>query len=549
MASLRHLLNIQNTKSIKANKNYISATEFENFINGDLVCDWLNIVLPKIQENHPLQQLFNKGIHYEAEVIDVLRKKFKLPLEKLSSLSTSREYTQYEHKLDLKTTITAMKRGDHILYSAFIAGEKEEIRGIPDLLVRSDYIEKYFGVEVPQEESLFGSYYYIPIEIKYSSLHFDKSEKTLLNINRTKMYKTQLCVYSKILSELQSVFPCCAFILCKNFIKDLKQDQIKLGHVYFQTRDNEIVSLFYKGIEWLRDVNKNAHKWDEFSVKLLPNMKVNNPLYETEKKILSEHFGEITEFWQCSLKHRYNLLENTNDKIYSWKDPEFDTDLLGVPKAYFDKVDKLIKINRGELGCSVYPKKIKHDLYEWRSESDEMFVDFETVGDINENEESTIYLIGVYYRRKYTYFLADNIGSSAEKEIVLSFYNFWKDNGKPRAWYWYAENSFWDRVCKKYELQLQINWNDLHKVFFEGNVLVKGCKNFKLKSYINSLVKLGKINIKLPPENCCNGLDALFLGATFYENRDQAILQSILLYNEFDCKSLHTLLQFIRSSL
>ena len=38
-----------------------------------------------------------------------------------------------------------MKRGDSLIYSPFIASEKQELRGIPDLLVRSDFIQSYFG--------------------------------------------------------------------------------------------------------------------------------------------------------------------------------------------------------------------------------------------------------------------------------------------------------------------------------------------------------------------------------------------------------------------
>jgi len=134
----------------------------------------------------------------------------------------------------------------------------------------------------------------------------------------------------------------------------------------------------------------------------------------------------------------------------------------------------------------------------------ECFVDFETVGD----EESIIFLIGVYYQGKYTYFLADTL--QHEKNVLLSFYHFWKDIGSPKVWYWYAEDAFWTKVCKKYDLDLKINWVDLYKVFFENNVCVKGCKNFKLKSYIYALLSLGKIKITLPPQECSTGISALF---------------------------------------
>jgi len=543
--SLFQLLNIP--KIHRKVSPFISATEFENVVNNDLICDWLSIVHPKKLDPHPLQSLFIKGIHHEASIIDSLRKKLHLPLPKLSSLSTSREYTPHEHKIDLEMTIKALKRCDPILYSPFIASESEELRGIPDLLIRSDYVERYFGIEIPNanDPSLFGNFYYIPIEIKYSALHFDKSDKTLLNINRTKIYKTQLYVYATILSHIQGVFPPCAFIIGKG-IDSLSN----LGHVYFHTRDKEITKIFYNGIDWLRRVRRHAYTM-EFSTDLLPNMKISNPLYDPEKKIIADHYGEITEFWQCSVKNRLNLLEKTNERIYSWKDPHFEPSLLGVNNAYLQKITKLFQVNRGE--CQpIYPSKISHDLYDWRTLSNEIFVDFETVGNEEENEETTIFMIGVLYnnRGKYVYkhFTAESISPASEKEIVLSFYNFLTEIGSPKIWYWYAENTFWNNVCKKYDLVLPIEWMDLYKVFFNGEVFVKGCKNFKLKSYIKALLAIKKIKIDLPIE-CCNGLDALFLGLSYYETKDEKILQSILTYNEFDCKSLQVLLHFIRQNM
>ena len=545
LSTLYSLNILKPVKQSSISTSFISATEFDNVANDDVICDWLSIVAPKKIEPHPLQSLFVKGIHHEAYIIDLLRKKLKIELPKLSSLSTSREYDDYYHQLDLKMTLHQMKSGEPILYSAFISNNKEKVRGIPDLLVRSDYMEEYFGIEIPNatQSSVFGNFYYIPVEIKYSSLHFDKTNVTLLNVNRTRIYKTQLCVYAHILGELQGLFPPCGFIIGKNEPNYLTN----LGHVYFQTKDCEIVSLYQRGLEWLRNVKKNAKEM-QFSTLLLPNMKVSHPLYDKEKEKIADYLGEITQFWQCSLRHRYNLLNSTNDEIYSWRDPNFDSSLLRLSRSYQDKLDILLKINRGEI-APIYPKKMRNNLFEWRDTStDEIFVDFETVGDSNENEETTIFLIGVYYKKQYTYFLADSISRESEKKIILEFYKFWEKIEKPNVWNWFAEESFWGRVCQKYNLQLHIKWVDLYKVFFENSVCVKGSKNFKLKSYVRALHSMGKINIDLPSDDCCSGAQALFLGTEYYEgNKD--VLQSILTYNKFDCESLFVLLDFIRREM
>lgn len=535
--SIRALLNIKKNEK-KIISPFISATELDNFINGDKICDWLSIVLPKKIDPHPLQILFTKGIHYESEVIDAIRKRLKLPLEKMSSLTTSREYDDYHHKVDFMTTINLMRKGEKIIYSAYIVCEKEKIRGIPDLLVRNDYIEEFFGITVPQGHSIFGNYYYVPMEIKFSTLHFDRTDKTLLNINRTKIYKGQLCTYAKILSEIQGTFPSTVFIIGKN---------MKIGHVIYKGRDNDIIKLFYDGIEWLRRVKKNAHIWD-FSTELLPNMKVSHPIYDKEKKLISDYFGDITEFWQCTVKHRDKLLIDTKNEIYSWKDPNFNVNYLGLNDHVFNRVEKLIKINRGELG-DIYPLKIQNNLYEWKTLTNECFVDFETVGDLEDNN-FVIFLIGILYHGKYYSFVADSLSLVDEKRILYSFNNFWNEIGCPKLWYWYAEDGFWNKAVKKTNLRVAkpLNWVDLYKIFYDEPFFVKGCKNFKLKSYVKSLLKLGKINIKLPPENCCNGMDALFMGMEYYENplESKHLLDTIITYNKFDCESLYALLDFLR---
>ena len=109
MSALFDLLSISKTK--KKISNYISATEFENVAQQDFLCDWLSVVLPKNPNPHPLHTLFLKGIQHEAQLIDTLRKKLQLPLPKISSLSTSRQYTPYEHTTDLKKILSIV----HIL--------------------------------------------------------------------------------------------------------------------------------------------------------------------------------------------------------------------------------------------------------------------------------------------------------------------------------------------------------------------------------------------------------------------------------------------------
>lgn len=548
------------------NKNkYISATEFENFCKGDKIVDWFSIlsktyILEEEDKEHPLSFLFKKGVEYEDHVIQKLRELTGLELNKMSSLKTSREYDEKDKKYeetDRKNVLEAMERGDPIIYSGYISDKKEYIRGIPDLMVRNDYVLSVFKdldkdlFELDNKEN-----YYIPVEIKFSTVHLDASNSTVLNQDRMKFYKTQLYTYCKILESIQGVFPKCALIIGKKIKgKDgsLYNPIHKPGLIDFSSKkDDHISEIFYQGLEWLRSVKKDGVKW-KLTPDIYPNMKIDHPIHQKDKKEIAESIGEITEIWQCGLKNRENAFKKG---IYSWRDPKLDSKIMEISEKYKKTVDLLLKVNRGELGDFYCEKKEnKQDIKE---NENNMYVDFETVreslfiedyGDnSNGNNKEWIFLIGVWYKSVYTAFLMSYISEEEEKRVMNEFYHFWTSNGKPKCWNWFAEKEIWNRGIKRNDLSLEIDWKDLYEIFKEENIVVKGCKNFKLKSYVKSLSSLGYIQVEFP-DDCTNGLEAMFMAWKYYfeNDKDKEKMKSILKYNEFDCIYLEKLLNFYKS--
>jgi len=542
-------------------KPYISATEFENFCKNDKIIDWFTVLAQKFDllENcrvHPLIFLFQKGIEYEEKVINLIRQKTSLPLQKHSSLPTSREYNKPEHhsyeKKDMKMVFQAMQRGDPIIYSPYLCDRKECLRGIPDILIRNDYVATLFGEDYAPcgklSRTIFGDYYYLPIEIKFSSIYLDKSDKYILNINRSKFYKTQLFTYCKILGELQGFVPRHAFIIGKRTVshdKTVNDSLQKPGLIDYHYRDNNIVEGFYEGLDWLRSVKKDGVNWS-MNHRLFPNMKNDHPIYQEDKKYISDKIGgDITEIWQCSTKNREKAFDNG---IFSWKDHRLNSDILGIPETYRESVDNIIKINRGELG-DYYPLQFTKNIHNFKEVKNEMFVDFETVRDSLDldtfGEDEFIFLIGVWYRGKYTSFMMKTLDKDEEIRVISEFYKFWTENGSPQCWSWYAEKEMWERCLKRNDKTFFIKWVDLYEVFYGEHFVVKGCKNFKLKSYVKNLAKLGKISVEMPPDSCGNGLDAM-LAAWKYYNSNIGSLTDVVKYNELDCIYLQKLLKFIR---
>lgn len=543
---------------------YVSATEFENYCNNDKIIDWFNVLTNNfiIEENdieHPLSFLFQKGKEYEDKVVNRIRQKTDLDLEKISSVQTSREYNNPKNKpfekRDSEKLYEKMFIGEPIIYSAYLKDESEKLRGIPDLLIRNDYICNLFpnNYDIPNYKSNFGNYYYIPIEIKFSTVTLQSNDKIKdSDDTRFLFYKTQLFTYCKILYKLQGVFPECAFIIGKRTIKNDKiYDSLDYpGFVNYKSYeyDHRITDVFYKGLEWLRDVKKNGITW-ELNPHLYPNMKKYNYLYDKDKREIAEFVGEITDLWYCSSKKRDNAYSYG---VYSWKDQRLNSLMLDVPSETQEAVDNIIKINRGELG-DFYPLKFKN-FKDGIENKNEMFVDFETIRDSLDIDsyglDEKIFLIGTWYNGNYKSFKIENTSENEEKRIILEFYKYLEDNNFPVCWYWYAEVSMLERALKRNSINFNNNiiWKDLFKVFKDENFVVKGCKNFKLKSFIKSLSNLGKINVEKQPDECCSGIDAMIMAWKYYNiEKNEKEMESIIKYNKLDCEYLNVLINFIRT--
>jgi uncharacterized protein YprB with RNaseH-like and TPR domain len=555
-------------KPLKEIAEWISATEFDSFCQKDPVVDWLSNVDKNIESavesdsgSHPLSFLFEKGRHHEDNIINELRQKTGLLLEKQSSLTTSRLYTDSYDKKDMSHTIECMRRGDDLIYSPYLSDQTRRVRGIPDLLIRNDYVATLFPTlcKLPDHSghtSAFGSYYYLPVEVKFSSIHLAADGVHVLNGGRNKFYKTQLYTYCSILETIQHINPLCSLLIGKRTIgkTGISYSIIRPGLIDYSGYDQDIPSLFEEGLEWLRLVKKNGMGWDVSpetlkKYNLFPNMKVDNALFQKDKKELADTYGEITEIWQCGVKHRENAIEHG---IISWKDARLTGNLMNVPKAYEKSIDMLLKVNRGELG-DYHPLALTKNTNQFMEKSNEMFVDFETVRDSFDLDsfgtEERIFLIGVYYKGEYRSFRLSQLTSSAEKDMLQSFINFWEASKSPRCWFWYAEMEFWRRaLLRNPSIVKNPEWVDLYQVVKEEPFVVKGCKNFKLKSYITSLRDLGKIDIKPPPDTCGNGLEALTIAYQHYRvEKNEKRFDDIIQYNKFDCEALYQILTFLRT--
>jgi hypothetical protein len=255
------------------------------------------------------------------------------------------------------------------------------------------------------------------------------------------------------------------------------------------------------------------------------------------------------------VKHRDNALKNN---IKNWKDPECNSKILGFSEdsKLYEIVDNIIKVNRDNV--SILPEK----LNKWTKPTENemyFFMDYETINrnmvrkpkDVvnwdEKSEDQFIFMIGVgYYNNgnfRFNNFTAKNISDESEKEILNGFWNWvneeLKTNNKKYAtflhWSKY-ETTCYKAVKNKYSLP-EMRTIDLLEYMIENKVAIKGCMDYKLKSFVKALYALGKINSNYDSE-CKNGIDAMMSAIELYktDNVDNKIMKDIEKYNMIDCQ-------------
>jgi predicted RecB family nuclease len=535
------------TRSKTTQQPWISVTELDNFCHHDLLADWCSVTQPQPPVNNATAFLFQKGKEHEDYIIQTIRDRTGMPLEKCSTHQTSRMYTTNDGERDMEHVIQQMKNGEPIIYSAYVHDTKQRIRGIPDLLVRNDKLSVLFPEYQPTVlggTSRFGNYYYLPVEIKFSTIHLASDQLHVTNIDRTPFYKTQLYGYATLLQTIQDWCPPCAFIIGKRTVTkkgEQYHSYLYPGKIDYTGYDIDFITTFHSGIEWLKRVKTEGASWSTSQVlSYAPPFMKHDSIYGRKKKELAP--DDITEIWRCGIQQRELANENG---IYSWRDPRLTAEMMRIPATYQRHVDAILSINRGD---ALYrPTHLNTVVYE-----NEMFVDFETLRDTftirQLDTPEFIFLIGVQYQNRYHTFRLRSLTKECEREVMDQFYQFWVNCGKPVCWFWYAERELWKRAEQRHGLTLDMNWHDVQDLIYQHRFVVKGCKNFKLKSYVEALSSLDLIPSIFLPETCENGMEAMIMAWKYYkETPNEKDMNEIITYNHFDCISLQYMLTFLRT--
>jgi len=597
-------------KNINDWSQWISATQIKNYLLNDTCLDYINIlngikskdiyIEPLQQENKKklqeyldehinygssfIEMICNQGLMFERKVVEMLSKKFTVKM-------VTTEDTQARSAIQFKETIKLMKQGVPIIYHGVLHDYENKLYGIPDLLVRSDYVNqitesKHLTNE--HEKSIFGDYHYIIIDIKFSTLKLASDGIHMRNEGIMKSSKGQLYIYNKILGNLQGYKPTCSYIIGKKWKYEITKNKIKeiysgngcfekLGVINYADRDSDYIEKVQKALDWCKEIRENFNKFTLFppnDPRLYPNMcnKYDHPHHNVKVKLAKE-IKDITAIWYCNPENRKKAFEQG---VFRWDDKNCNVDVLGVTGVKNrPKIQAILEINQQDndlIRCYNF-KNTKN----WTTKDElELFVDFETVNlhtfknteqMVCSDDDSIITMIGCGYEKSgqwiFKKFTVNVITREEEKKIVTEFCDFVevlskiRKTNNPRIMHWGAiEKIIYNKLRSRYPTCWpELNWFNLYEIVREEIIVFKDALSYNLKEVANALHKNNLLDTSWKNNSkCLDGLNAM---VSMLECNDIAIknnipltslsvIQDVEKYNEVDCKVMWEILDIIR---
>lgn len=581
-------------KSVKIDDEWVSPSELRNFFLKDPFLDyWMmygSTPFSGSTENFS-DFLKAQGRAFEGRIMELLKERFG---EKIVSVGGS-HFNSTEPQLAIRT-FELMKEGVPIIYSGVLHNSKLQSHGVPDLLVRSDYLNQLVPDSIVEKDAcksapkLGKPYHYRIVDIKFSTLAMNSDGKTLRNSKSQPAYKAQVILYTLGLGELQGYRPPEAYLLGRGYkyskggIEYRGRSAFdKLGVVSLVDKDKEYLDQIPEALQWIRDLRRDGSKWNLLPkpsrTELYPNLtnRMDDGYREIKERVATQ-LKDITMIWQCGERKREIAW---NHGIYSWDDPRLTGSLLGL-KKYARVVDLILDFHRGVYGDQKFrPKEIeicRQEVERIRNAKLEIYLDLEYLDSSFDpldtlpqmSGRKTIFMIGVGYsvpgptrNFEFRLFMSQSVDLVAEEGRILQEFNEFLNELLTRypdhiVYHWHHAEPASLRKALTFHPRLannrisKLDYLDLHQLFSTEPILIKGVYNFTLKNVVKGLATTGLIDFAYPESEVLEGKSAMTQAWKAYRSGNpmaKSELKIISDYNQADCRALFEIVNFIRQNL
>ena len=593
---------------------WVSGTQVANYLLKEPMIDWLSYyhstlglnntrvlrrrttkeskesTKPTSSHSPTSNVLMKNGLAFEDKIYKDLLEKFYGYIVKLEGGVSKEAYER---------TMEEIKKKTPIILQASIKSDELKLRGVVDILVHSDYINRLTRTPVTVDTTI--EPHYLVIDIKWSHMALCVDGKTIRNEGRFKAYKGQLLIYNTIIGEIQGYTPTCTYVMSKSWNIDKKGAEKEgyscydvLGVVDYAVKDEAYVDNTIDGINWIRNMRLNGSAWSPMYPHI-PEMCCNASNMDEQwsdiKKTILNHTEDITKVWMLSPEHRNRAFKN---KVRSWTHKKCTVDMLGLSDGKRKEViHKILSINQQSKDI-IRPNKlsdIKDNRFNWKKKyPTDFFIDYETICEsfmkledrINIHNSKLIsgyiFMIGVGYVDSnnefiFKVFRCNSFSLSEELRIIKEFQKYIEDTKKRidpedeypvRMFHWaHVERTLLETAFERHSQGLtqrpatiwprydEIRWIDLCDVFMSSPIVVRGALCFKLKEVARALHKAGCIKTLWEDSALSNGMVAMKEAIEYYTSISSTknIMKGIEKYNMIDCKVLWEIIEYVRSLL
>ncbi len=414
-----------------------------------------------------LKRLWKFGRTYESNVVDFF--KYEKP-----------KYKVGDYEKGFEETLKLMKAGVETIYQGVL--RNDELQGIPDFLIKAE------------GHSLFGGYYYYPVDVKGASTSRER-------------YLFQLASYSYLLGEIQGFTPFYGGLLLLDIDLQIRYFHILMKQVvYGITESKKILSDTENMPDLFIDSNCQMCQWYDFCLPEANKREHLSLVYGVNKKI-KEKLEKI------SVKN-YTELANCTEE-----------DFLDIEELSGEKGKSIIIQSRCLKEKKIYLKSIPNI----KKEEKGILIDFESDMVLNEKGTELIridYLIGLlkYMGKKKDYF---SLLLETEEQLTADFTKFLNEHQDYTFYHYghYEKSIFEDK------------WSDLPKVNLVNiEKIVKDSVVLPVSSY--SLKNIAKILGFKWRNKDANAMQSMCWYSSYLETKDKKYLDMSIEYNHDDCLAL-----------
>lgn len=580
---------------------WVSASSTRHHVLGDPILDWLELHgasrgyardtdAPTFDPRTDFTEfIFRQGNGFETAVLKHLAT--LVPVRRIVE-----DYTEIRSLDAVASTFRAMREGVEVIHQGVLWDPERETYGAPDLLVRSDVINRLFPGTLSPDEArvaapdLGGPWHYRVIDVKFTTLHL-LAGGDLANSGSAPAYKCQLFIYNRALGLLQGYEPPRAYLLGRAWEHQKERGfscMDRLAPVTmsgFLAKQRPISSAVLAACEWVRTVRREGATWELFPqparVELYPNFsnQQDGPWHAAKHRIATE-LEDLTMLWNVGVPGREAAHAQG---IYRWTDPRVTPAVVGVTgEKRVPVLQALLDINRTADGPEILPARITQVGDEWRQTTGlDFYVDFETVSDLADDfslipkrgGQPLIFMIGCGHVEdgdwRFTCFVADALTEDAEARVINDWLAHMRavearlgGSTPARVIHWSpAEVSNFETAYNSAtERHPDQSWPSpawfdfLNRVIKAEPVVVRGAMAFGLKAVARALHAHGRIQ-KPWGDGPADGLGAMVGAWWAYSEaasteravRDIDLMRQIVDYNEVDCRVMYEAVDYFRT--